>query len=200
MLDRRRFFTLSELVLFFDQAESFVRCAQLRSVFIEDNGYGNIFEKILEVPFILKRIEERAVLHFFENLNGNAAGNVDATKSKNLQSKITRLRAVDVGPEIDRVDADGASFVQTILRDFRSGVGVGVSEGSVLNRRIEKFVEGTETAAGKNQLPTDLWIAATHKTEKLDLLFSVRREIGVAAFGSADAVARAVPDEKSLAE
>jgi hypothetical protein len=61
-------------------------------------------------------------------------------------------------------------------------------------------VNGEEAAAGKNQFKADLRCAAAHETKQFNLLFGVRSEIGVAAFGGADLVAGAIPDEKSFAK
>ncbi len=61
-------------------------------------------------------------------------------------------------------------------------------------------MNSAEAAAGENELPTDLRIAATHKAQEFDLLFSVRGEVGMAAFGRHNAVTAAVPDEERLAQ
>src|SRR5262249_16272065 len=62
------------------------------------------------------------------------------------------------------------------------------------------FVNGKKAAAGKNQLITDLRIAAEHEAQQFDLLLGVRRKVGVAAFGRHHAVARAVPGQNGLAQ
>ena len=64
----------------------------------------------------------------------------------------------------------------------------------------EEFVNGAETAAGEDEFPTDLRIAAAHEAKEFDLLLGVRREIGMAAFGRHNAVASAVPNENGLAQ
>jgi len=64
----------------------------------------------------------------------------------------------------------------------------------------KKFMEGAEAAAGENELPAYLRIAATHEAQQLDLLLGVRREIGMPAFGGHHAVAATVPHQKRLAE
>ena len=43
-------------------------------------------------------------------------------------------------------------------------------------------------------------IAPAHEAKQFDLLFSVRRKIGMAAFGSANAITPAIPNEKRFAE
>ena len=65
----------------------------------------------------------------------------------------------------------------------------------MLHGGIDEFVQGAEAAAGKNQLPTDLRIAAAHEAQQFDLLFGVRRKIGMAAFGGnhADSARRPTP-------
>ena len=152
------------------------------------------------MPFVLKGVEEGAVFHFFQNFYRNAAGNVDTTQGEDFKGKVASFSAVDVGPQVDGCDANRASLVEAILSNFRSGVGVEVGESSVLYGWIEKFVDGTEAAAGKNQLKTDLRIAAAHEVKQFDFLFGVGSEIGVAAFGGADLITRAIPNEKSFAQ
>ncbi len=152
------------------------------------------------MPFVLKGVEEGAVFHFFQNFYRNAAGNVDTTQGQDFKGKVASFSAVDVGPQVDGCDANRASLAEAILGNFRSGVGVGVGESSVLYGWIEKFVDGTEAAAGKNQLKTDLRIATEHEAKQFDFLFGVGSEIGVAAFGGADLITRAIPNEKSFAQ
>src|SRR5260370_42424883 len=90
--------------------------------------------------------------------------------------------------------------MEAVLGDFWSRIGVGIGEGRMLDRRIEKFVKGAEAAAGKNQLPTDLRRAAAHEVQKLDLLLGGRSEIGGAAFGGANTVAQTVPGQEPFGE
>src|SRR5271157_6095044 len=68
------------------------------------------------------------------------------------------------------------------------------------NTGIQKFVNRAEAAAAQNDLPTDLRIATAHEAEELDLLFGVRREIRMPAFGRHNAVARSVPNKNGLAQ
>ena len=104
------------------------------------------------MPFVLEGREECAVFHFLENFDGDASGDVNATERKDLQSEIASFRTVDVSPQIDGFHAHGTSFIEAVLRDFGSGVGVGVSKGWMLYRWVEKFVKSAKAAAGKNQL------------------------------------------------
>ena len=106
------------------QAEGFVGGSELRRVFIEDDGDGNILQEIFEVPFVLEGGDERAVPHFFQDFDGDAAGDVHATEGEDFEREVTGFGAVDVGPEVESFDADGASFVEAVLGDFGSGVGV----------------------------------------------------------------------------
>jgi len=152
------------------------------------------------MPFVLEAREEGAVLHFLQDFNGDAAGYVDAAKCENFEGEVAGFCPIDVSPEIDGLDADGASFVEAVLGNFRSGIGIRISESGVLYRRVEKFVDGAEAAAGENQFKADLRIAAAHETKQFDLLFSVRSEIGVTTFGSANLIAGAIPHEKSFAQ
>ena len=172
----------------------------MRGIFIEDYGDGDIFQEIFEMPFVFEGVEEGTVFHFFQDFNSDATGYVNAADCQDFEGEIAGFGAVDVGPEIDGFDADGASFVEAVLGDFRSGIGVGIGESSVFDGRIEKFMDGEKAAAGKNQLKTDLRSAAAHETKQFNLLFGVRSEIGVAAFGCADLIAGAIPDEKSFAQ
>ena len=149
----------------------------MRGVFVEDYGDGNIAKEFFEMPFVLEGVEESAVFHFFEDLYGDAAGYVDATQSEDFEREITCFGTIYVGPEVDGFDTDGASFVEAVLSNFRSGVGVRVGESNVFHGRIEKFVNGAEAAAGKNQLEADLRITTAHEAEQFDLLFGVGREI-----------------------
>jgi hypothetical protein len=183
-----------------DQAEGFVGSAQLRGIFVEDYGDGDIFQEIFEMPFVFEGVEEGTVFHFFEDFNSDAAGHVDAADCEDFEGEIASFGSVDVGPEIDGFNAHGASFVEAVLGDLRSGIGVGIGESSVFDGRIEKFVDGAKAAAGKNQLKTHLRSAAAHETKQFNLLFGVRSEIGVATFGGADLIAGAIPDEKSFAQ
>ena len=172
----------------------------MRGVLVEDYGDRDIFQEIFEMPFVFEGVEEGAVFHFFEDFNGDAAGYIDTADCEDFEGEIASFGAVNVGPEVDGFDANGASFVEAILSDFRSGIGVGIGESSVFDGGIEKFVDGAEAAAGKNQLKTYLRGAAAHETKQFNLLFGVRGEIGVAAFGGADLIAGAIPDEKGFAQ
>jgi len=107
------------------------------------------------MPFVFEGGEEGAVFHFFQDFYGDAAGYVDAADCEDFEGEIAGFGAVDVGPEVDGFDADGASFVEAVLGDFRRGIGVGIGESCVLDGRVEKFVNGAEAAAGKNQLKTE---------------------------------------------
>src|SRR5437879_12092865 len=64
----------------------------------------------------------------------------------------------------------------------------------------KEFVNGAEAAAGKNEFPTDLRIAAAHEAKEFDLLAGVRGEIGMAAFRGHNAVAATIPHKKRLAK
>src|ERR1051326_2917454 len=70
--------------LFLEGAEGFVGGAELPSVFVEDDRYGNIFEQVFEMPFVLEGVEEGAILHFLQDFDGDASGYVDATERQNF--------------------------------------------------------------------------------------------------------------------
>src|SRR5579859_462538 len=72
----------------FDEAERFVGSAELRSVFVENDRERHVLEQILEMPFVLEGLEEAAVLHFFDDLDGDAAGNIDAAEREDFQREI----------------------------------------------------------------------------------------------------------------
>src|ERR1700704_536274 len=68
------------------------------------------------------------------------------------------------------------------------------------NFRREKFVNGAEAAAGENEFPAYLRIAAAHEAQEFDLLFGVRSEVRMAAFGRHNTVAPSIPHENRLAK
>ncbi len=103
----------------------------MRGVFVEDYGDGNIAKEFFEMPFVLEGVEERSVFHFFQNFYGDAAGYVDAAQGEHFEGEVTSFGAVDVGPQVDGCDANRASFVEAVLSNFWSGVGVGVGESRV---------------------------------------------------------------------
>src|SRR6266403_336530 len=168
--------------------------------FIEDDGDGDIAEEAFEFPFVLEGMKESAVFHFFEDLNGDATGNVNAAERKNFQRKISGFGAIDSGPKIQRVRADAARLVQPAAGDFRGRIGVGVFKRGVYNLRCEKLVEGAEAATGENEFPAYLRIAAAHEAQQFNLLLGMRREIRVPAFGWHNAIAAAIPHKNRLAK
>src|SRR5258706_3378094 len=143
----------SERALLVGGGESFVGGAEERGGFVEDNGDRYIAEETLEFPFVLEGVEESTILHFFEDLDGDAAGNVNAAERKNFQRKISGFGAIDSGPKIQRVRADAARLVQPAAGDFRGRIGVGGFKRGVYNLRCEKLVEGAEAATGENEFP-----------------------------------------------
>jgi len=181
--------------LLVDGGEGFVGGAEEGSGFIENNGHGDVGEKGFEFPFVLEGVKENTLFHFFENFDGDAAGNVNPAERQNFQGEISCFRAVDGSPEIQSVGADAAGLVQTEARNLRSGIGAGVFERRVYYIRREKFVKGAEAPAGENEFATNLGIAAAHEAQELDLLLGVRREIRMPAFGRHNAVTAAVPRE-----
>src|SRR5579883_3428036 len=102
-----------------DEAEGFVGGAELRRVLVENHRDGNILEQTFKVPFVLEGQKEFSVFHFVENFDGDAAGDVNTAKRENLERKISRFSAINVGPEVERFDADRTSFVERVLGDFR---------------------------------------------------------------------------------
>src|SRR5258708_2843376 len=174
--------------------QGFVGGAKERSGFVEDDGDGDIAEDAFEFPFVLEGVEENSVFHFFENLDGNAAGDVDAYKRQNFQREIPSFGTIDGGPEIQGVRTDAAGFVQSATGNFRGRIGVGIVERRMDYFRRKKFMKGAEAAAGKNELPANLRIAATHEAEEFDLLLGVRREIGMATFRRHNAIATTIPN------
>src|SRR2546425_1211169 len=81
------------------------------------------------------------------------------------------------------VGTDPAGLVQSAPGDFRGGIGVGIFKRSMGNFGREKFMNGAEAAAGENEFPAYLRIAAAHEAQEFDLLLGVRGEVGVPAFG-----------------
>src|SRR5713101_2814737 len=151
--------TGSGMRLLIDGGEGFVGGAEERGGFVEDDGDGDVGEKWFEFPFVLEGVKENTLFHFFENFDGDAAGNVNTAQRQNFQREISGFRAVDGGPEIQSVGTDLAGLVQSPPRDFRSGIGVGIFERGMDDFRREEFVKGAEAAAGENELPAYLRIA-----------------------------------------
>src|SRR5712692_2220969 len=180
--------------------EGFVGGTEEGGGFVEDDGDGDVAEEAFEFPFVLEGVEESAVFHFFEDFDGNAAGDVNTAERQNFQREIPCFGAIDGGPEIQGVGTDAAGLVQTAPGDLRGRIGVGIFERGVDYFRREKFVNGAEAAAGENELPANLRIAAAHEAQEFDLLLGVRGEVGMAAFGGNNAVTAAVPNEKRLAK
>src|SRR5438445_11385908 len=182
--------------LLVDGGEGFVGGAEERGGFVEDDGDGDIAEEAFEFPFVLEGVEENTVFHFFENFYGDASCDVDAAERQNFQREIPCFGAIDGGPEIQGVGTHAAGLVQTAAGDLRGGIGVRIFERRVGYFRRKEFVNGAEAAAGENELPAHLRIAAAHEAQELDLLLGVRGKIGMAALRRDNAVASTVPDEK----
>src|SRR5229473_167230 len=180
--------------------EGFVGGAEEGSRFIQDDGDGDIAEEAFEFPLVLEGVEESAVFHFFEDFDGDAAGDVNATESENLEGEISGFGAVDGGPKIQGVGTHAAGLVQATAGDLRGGIRIGIFKRRVYNFRREEFVNGAEAATGENEFPAYLRIAAAHEAQQFDLLLGVRGEVGVAAFGRHNAVAAAVPYQNRLAK
>src|SRR6266446_4240000 len=180
--------------------EGFVGSAEEGSGLVEDDGDGDVAEKALKFPLVLESVEESTVFHLFEDFDGDAAGDVNAAERQNFQREIPCLGTIDGSPEIQGIRADATGLVQTAAGDLWSGIGVGIFEGGVRHFRREKFVNSAEAAAGENEFPTHLRIAAAHEAQEFDLLLGVRREIGMPAFGRHNAVTAAIPHKKRLAK
>ena len=54
-------------------------------------------------------------------------------------------------------------------------------------------MNGAEAATGENEFPAYLRIPTAHEAQQFNLLFGVRREVGVPAFGGHNAIASSVP-------
>src|SRR5260370_3469858 len=192
--------TVSGMRLLVDDGEGFVGGAKERGGFVEDDGDGDVTEETLEFPFVLEGVEESAVFHCFQNFYSDAASDVSAVEGEHFEGEISGFGIIDGGPEIQGVGADAAGLVQAAACDFRGGIGVGIFKCGMHHFRRKEFVNGAEAAAGENELPTDLRVAAAHEAQEFDLLLGVRGEIGMAAFGGHDAVAATVPSKNRLAQ
>jgi len=128
---------LRRRALLIDGGERLVGGSEERSGFIEDDGDGDIAEKAFEFPFVLEGVKKGAVLHFFEDFDGDATGDVDTTERQNFQRQITRFRTVDGSPKIQGVGTDAAGLVQPAPRDLRGRIGVGIFKRSMGNFRRE---------------------------------------------------------------
>src|SRR6266446_2185644 len=80
--------------------EGFVGGAEEGGGFVEDDGDGDVAEEAFEFPLVLEGVEKGVVFHFFEDFDGDAAGNVDATERQDFQRQIPCFRAIDGGPKI----------------------------------------------------------------------------------------------------
>src|SRR6266481_5184015 len=176
--------------------EGFVGGTEEGGGFVEDDGDGDVAEEAFEFPLVLEGVEENSVFHFFENFDGDAAGDVDAAERQNFQREISGFGAIDGGPKIQGVGTHAAGLIQATAGDLRGGI----RKRRVYNFRREEFVNGAEAATGENEFPAHLRIAAAHEAQQFDLLLGVRGEVGVAAFGRHNAVAAAVPYQNRLAK
>src|SRR6516162_8603072 len=93
----------------------FVSCADERRGFVEHHRNRHIEEHLFEVPFVLEGVEERAVLHFWQDLDGNATGDVDTAEGQYFQCQVAGLRSVYIGPEVERLHTDRARVIETAL-------------------------------------------------------------------------------------
>src|SRR5215475_2907658 len=93
-----------------DEAESFVSSTELRCIFIEDDGNGNILEQAFEVPLVFESLKETAIFHFFKDFDGDAAGDINAAEGENFEREIAGFGAVNIGPEVEGFDTDGAGL------------------------------------------------------------------------------------------
>src|SRR5216684_2252669 len=65
--------------------EGFVGGTEEGGGFVEDDGDGDVAEEAFEFPLVLEGVEENSVFHFFENFDGDAAGDVDAAERQNFR-------------------------------------------------------------------------------------------------------------------
>lgn len=130
-----------------ERSECFVGRAEQGRRFIEYDRDGNIAQEAFEFPFVAKGFEEGAVFDFFNDFDRDAAGNIDATERENFKSEVAGFCAIDGGPEIQSVGANGALFGKPKPGDFRGGIHTGILKGMMYDARIEEFVECAEAAA-----------------------------------------------------
>src|SRR6266851_3972478 len=154
--------------------EGFVGGTEEGGGFVEDDGDGDVAEEAFEFPLVLEGVEENSVFHFFENFDGDAAGDVDAAERQNFQREISGFGAIDGGPKIQGVGTHAAGLIQTTAGDLRGGIRIGIFKRRVYNFRREEFVNGAEAATGENEFPAYLRIAAAHEAQQFDLLLDVR--------------------------
>src|SRR5437764_13919948 len=67
---------LRRLSLLVCGGQGLVGGAQQRRGFIQDNRNGNVAQQALEFPFVFEGMKKCAVLHLFEDFDGDAAGDV----------------------------------------------------------------------------------------------------------------------------
>ena len=63
-----------------DCGEGFVGSADEGGGFVEDDRDRNVGKNFGEMPLVFEGFEESAVLNLGKNLDGNATGNINATK------------------------------------------------------------------------------------------------------------------------
>jgi len=111
---------------------------------------ADVAQQAFEFPFVAEGGEESAVLDLLDDFHGDATSNVNAAESENFESEVACFGAVDGGPEIERVGADVALFGEAEPGDFGSRIHTRILERVMLNIGSEEFVNGAETAAGKD--------------------------------------------------
>ncbi len=73
--------------LLVDGGEGFVGGAEKRGGFVEDDANGDVAEEAFKFPLVLEGVKESAVFHFFEDLDGDAAGDVNRSKDPRYPSR-----------------------------------------------------------------------------------------------------------------
>src|SRR5208282_3582083 len=62
--------------------------ADERGGFVQDNGDRDVGKHFAEMPFVLEGMKEGAVLHFRQDFDGDAPGDVHTAKSEDFQRQV----------------------------------------------------------------------------------------------------------------
>src|SRR5579883_214910 len=145
------------------------------------------------MPLVLEELEERPILHLRQDFHRNSSCHVHPAQRQYLQRQVSRLRSVNLRPQVQRLHTNGTLLRQRALGNKWRRVSIQILKHRVLRVRPQKFMNGSESTPGKNQLPTHLRIALPHELQQFDLLVRVRCIVGMSAFAGYHAISLAIP-------
>src|SRR6266849_10758585 len=145
-------------------------------IFIQNDIDRNALQYRGELGLVTERAEDRTILHLGQNLRSNPTRHIDPTDGHGAQCQIPSLRSVCFCPKIQSLNTHLARVFACIFADLRRGIAAGAVKRWMTNVRIQKFVDGTNTTAGKNVLATDLRQTLLQESEELDFPIRSRRK------------------------